>query len=56
MASKFAICVPDYENMVIWCQHHSGKWAPPFPMRNTDKQKTPPEVLIQSEVSDEEKV
>jgi hypothetical protein len=28
-SSKFAICY--YADGMIWCQHHNGNWAPPFP-------------------------
>ena len=35
--SKFALCVPDYENGLIWCQHFNGKWAPPFTMSSRKK-------------------
>lgn len=38
---KFYICVPDYVNRLVWCQHFNGKWAPPFPMMIEEKTKDP---------------
>lgn len=40
--SQFLICVPDYKNGLIWCQHLNGNWAPPFPMSDRKKVKNPP--------------
>lgn len=33
-STKFLVCIPDYVNGLIWCQHFNGNWAPPFPMRD----------------------
>jgi len=41
MAKHFAICIPDFVNKLIWCQHHNGSWAPPFPMSDTDTKDSP---------------
>lgn len=37
--SKFNLCVPDYDNGLIWCQHLNGNWAPPFRMMDRKKEK-----------------
>jgi len=35
MASdRFAYCYPAGD--VIWCMHHNGSWAPPFPIAEAD--------------------
>ena len=37
MSNKFSVCIPDYINGLIWCQHPNGSWAPPFQMSDRRK-------------------
>lgn len=48
MANKFAICIPDFEKMVIWCQHRNGSWAPPFPMSDDTRGKQKADLVKES--------
>lgn len=40
MSDKFLLCVPDYAKGLMWCKHHNGNWAPPFPISTQEKPQT----------------
>ncbi len=50
--SKFAICYP--ADGMMWCQHHNGNWAPPFPISQDNKKaKTSRKKEVDAEVEEE---
>ncbi len=51
--SRFSYCYP--ADGLMWCQHHNGSWAPPFPIGEAKPQnEISPTSEEESEIPDEE--